>query len=250
MSTEVNTLLDLDRLEVSRLTLECVQASLSNKISERQNALASALADFTDKKNEVEACENSLYAFSGRVIMETGHINRLQSLSFENVGQREYEAIQADLMSRQEKIRHAREEQAKLRELLPGMRTFLEKVRIVFDDLEASLLPEMDALKNELAECMSELSQKTTKIAFLRGQLSPAVCSAWILWVESRSAAVRKGEQSSFLSEMSEEDHSCKLCFGELPKQFLADLGHCNSYLECPNCGCFLVFNPKKVARK
>lgn len=250
MNPEVNTLLELDRLEVSRLNLECAQASLSSKISEKQSILASALADLTDKKNIVEASENALYAFSGRVIMDTGRINRLQSLSLENVSQKEYETMQAELLTYQERIRHSREEQSRLRGTLPSIRAELEFIRADFDRLEEVLLPEMETLKTELAECIVKMNQTANDIVTLRDQLPVADASAWALCVQSRAALVRKGDRTTFLSEMSLGEDSCKFCFVNLPKQFLVDLSQCNSYLECPNCGCFLVFNPKKVVRK
>jgi len=237
----LDILLDLDRLEMDRLASERAVNGLPALISTLENGLTAQRKAISSMRTRIDTLEQELYAASHQVIVRNSEINRLQESLASIVGNREYEALHASILQRQEQLGRLHQRQAQLRAELETLRESFAVSQRELAQNESDSAAKLAEARQQLAEYTQAKMERDAQIASRRALLPSVIGKEWVLLAEARHNRAGEGKPRPLVAPMGSADTHCRICFTELTRQLLRTLKDADAVVSCPVCGAFLV---------
>lgn len=234
-------LLDLDRLEMDRMALDCAVGDLPSRREHLEKELHARTRHLHHLQQQIEKHEQELYAASHQVIARTAEINRLQESFCGSMPNREYEALHASILHQQELLATHAARQSVLRAELETLRETLSQQQPAHHEFLAQAQASLHQLELEIAELAARRRFLAEQYHQRLAQLPEEHAKEWNRLARARAEKKQQGTVRHLVYSMQENDACCKNCYTELTRHTVRCLKEPCTVLNCPSCGAFLI---------
>ncbi|MBN2092006.1 hypothetical protein JW964_20480 [candidate division KSB1 bacterium] len=232
MEYELNLLIELQDIDSAFLKLEQLKGTLPEEIRQimtQSNNLMQRIKESEQKYRETEKrrqeAELEIKSLEQQLVKYKQQIYAVKT-------NREYDAITAEVETTEIEISDLETQVLELMDIEQQLKPVLEREKIEYATLEATLQQK----KMELEELLSKTQKEEELLNFQRVELVKKIEKPLLSTYER----IRKGKNGYAVVPI--ENGCCTSCFRNLPPQTIIEIKKMNQLIYCQTCGCLLVY--------
>ncbi len=239
MKELIQQLIELQKMDIERLTLEGEKTSLWEQVEKMQNLLSEMEQDLEEKQDRLKEAQR-WYQEKDREMKETqDQIKKLQARLNLVTKPKEYAILQKDLDELKRTNQHREEEVLKL---LGAMEEFQASVEQEAEKLE-NLRKKAEEERKDAEKRSKEIDVDIEKIKAEASRMEPNIPKS----ILSKYRRIQKAWKGLAVVEVDIKNGSCGGCHRQIPPQLFNVLLRQKTLEQCPHCQRFIFVDVDKL---